>query len=95
MGNMKCINIGNFIKGHAKKGHKIIGWDQAEIIDQKGDIYLTSPWESENNGRPNYPDAHGEWMVWKEDIMRAEFLKKEDAVWFFNYLAERINKEIH
>lgn len=89
MGNMKCMGSKDFIKGYAKKGHKIIGWDQAKIVDQKGNIYLTSPWEGENNGRPNYPDADGEWMVWKKNIMVAEFLKKGDAIWFFNHLIEK------
>ena len=83
---MNCLNRDHFDKSHVKKGFKEIGWDYAKIVDQKDDIYLTSPWVSENNGRPNYPEADGEWMVWKKDIALVEFLKREDAIWFFNHL---------
>lgn len=92
MGNMKCLSRKDFSESRIKKGYKVIGWDQAKIVDQEGDIYLTAPWESVNNGRANYPDADGEWMVWKKDIMQAEFLEEEDAVWFFNYLTGRETK---
>lgn len=91
MGNMKCLNRKDFGKSHIKKGYKEIGWDYAKIIDRKGDIYLTAPWKGANNGRPNYPEDDGEYIVWNGNLAIAEFLKKEHAVWFFSYLTRREN----
>jgi len=87
MGNMNSFTAKNYDPVYIKKGHKVVGFNQAKIIDQRNNVYLTSPWVSPNNGRPNYHEADGEYMVWKGDVLIAEFLEKEHALWFFNYMA--------
>ena len=95
MGNLNSLTEKDFSVNARKKGCKNLGWDHPKIIKQEGNVYLTAPWEGENNNRPNYPISDGEWMIFKKHIPIAEFLHKRDAIMFFNYLvnSEGVNQQ--
>ena len=93
MGNLSDLTGKYFTPDTIKEGYKnvgLVGSDHAKIIKQKGNIYLTAPWKGEYN---EYYTGDGEWMVFEKDALLAEFLRRKDAITFFNCLVNNnVNK---